>query len=135
MPYICYIGQMMRDTLFAIFDELDKRIEAENVDLETIGGTKIRPVEIQILGQITLLANEMVARLLPLAHTNDLDAVIKGTRGFVTRVLTKEILPNHGLQLDSDSEFVWIPPGSKFELFHNFKNVRVKLNYRCDCER
>jgi hypothetical protein len=117
----------MRDTLLAIFKELDERIEAENAELEAMGGMKIRPVEVQILGQITLLANEMVASILPLARTNDLDAVIKNTQGFVTRVLIKEILPNHGLHLDSDSEYIWIPPGSEFELFHDFKNVRVKL--------
>lgn len=116
----------MRDILLTIFKELDDRIEAENVDRENAGGMKIRPVEVLILGQMTLLANEMAAKILPLQRTNDLDAVLKNTQGFVTRVL-KEILPSHGLHLDPDSEYVWIPPGSKFDPFQNFKNVRVKL--------
>jgi hypothetical protein len=108
----------MKDTLLAIFKELDERIEVENTDRDAIGGLKIRLVEVRILGQITLLANDMAAKILTLQRTNDLDAVIKNTHGFVMAILNKEILPNYGLHLDPDSEYIWIPPGSKFELFH-----------------
>jgi hypothetical protein len=117
----------MKDTLLAIFKELDERIEVENTDRDAIGGLKIRLVEVRILGQITLLANDMAAKILTLQRTNDLDAVIKNTHGFVMAILNKEILPNYGLHLDPDSEYIWIPPGSKFELFHDSKNVRVML--------
>ncbi len=111
----------------AIFKELNERITAENVDREQSGESKIRSVEVRILGQITLLANEMVAPILTLQMTNDLDAVITNTQGFVTRVLTKEILPKYDLELDSDSGLVWLPPGSTFELFWDSKYVQVKL--------
>jgi hypothetical protein len=117
----------MKDTLLAIFRELDGRIETENNICDSDGALKIRPVEVRILGQITLLANELVAKILTLQRTNDLDAVIENANGFVTTVLNKEILPSYGLHLDPDSQYVWIPPGSEYELLHDFKNVRVML--------
>ena len=93
----------MKDKILAIFTELNVRIIAENDGREETGAMKLRPIEVRILGQVTLLANEMVAQVLPLQMTNDLDAVIEQTQGFVTKVLKEEILPKHGLELDSDS--------------------------------
>lgn len=111
----------------AIFRELNDRITIENAERDETGALKLRPVEVRILGQITLLANELVARVLPLQMTNDLDAVIEQTQGFVTKVLKEEILPKHGLELDNDSALVWIPPGSTYVDFWDSKYVRVKL--------
>ena len=117
----------MKDMLLDIFKELDERIEAYNATIKDGKATKLRPVEVQILGQFTLLANETVAKVLTLQRTNDLDAVIKKNDWEIKRILNKEILPKHGLHLDMQSDDIWISPGSKYELFHDFKNVRVKL--------
>jgi len=118
---------MMKDTILAIFKELNDRIDAENGEREETGVPKLRPVEVRILGQVTLLANELVAQILPLQMTNDLDAVIEVAQGFVIAVLKDEILPKFGLELDRDSGLVWIPPGSSYEPFLDSKYVRVKL--------
>jgi hypothetical protein len=118
---------MIKQTLRTIFEELNDRIAAENAEREKTGAMKLRPAEVRIFGQITLLANEMVAQVLTLQMTNDLDAIIETHQAFVTDVLKNEILPRHGLVLDSDSELVWIPPKSSYELFCDFKYVRVKL--------
>ncbi|MGE0526724.1 MAG: hypothetical protein AB7G93_01980 [Bdellovibrionales bacterium] len=117
----------MKDKLLAIFTELNERMTAENVEREEAGAMKLRPVEVRILGQVTLLANEMAAQVLPLQMTNDLDVVIEQAQGFITKVLKEEILPRYGLELDSDSSLVWIPSGSAFEPFWDSRYVHVKL--------
>ncbi len=118
---------MTKNILLSIFKELNERIESENLERENSGAPKVRPVEIQVLGQMTLLANEMIAKVLTLQRTGDLDALIKATEHFAQEVLQKDILPRYGLVLDSDSILIWIPPKSKFETFCDFRFVRVKL--------
>lgn len=127
IQYVQYTLRVIKDKILAIFKELNDRITAENAERDETGALKLRPVEVRIFGQVTLLANDMVARELPLQMTNDLDAVIEKTQGFVTKVLKEEILPKYGLELDSDSVLVWVPPGSTYELFWDSKYVRVKL--------
>jgi hypothetical protein len=117
----------MKDILLQIFRELNGRIEAENQVREDSGAVKLLPVEIQILGQMSLLANEMAAQFLVLQRTGDLDALIKSSQHFALHVLKKELLPKYGLVFDDDSEKIWIPPQSRFEKFCDFRFVRVKL--------
>lgn len=118
---------VMKDLLFTIFNELDEWIEAYNADIDPLEGGRLRPIEVHILGQFTLLANDVAARVLTLQRTNDLDAVIKENDWNIRRILDKEILRKHGLELDPQSDDIWIPPGAKYELLKDFKNVRVKL--------
>ncbi|MCB9026437.1 MAG: hypothetical protein H6625_08990 [Bdellovibrionaceae bacterium] len=56
----------MKDTILAIFKELNDRMILENNEREKEGVVKLRPVEVRILGQVTLLANEMATQILPL---------------------------------------------------------------------
>jgi hypothetical protein len=84
MSYIQYIDIYMKETLIQIFEELNERIEAENEEREDSGAAKLCAIEVHILGQMSLLANEVTARILPLQRTGDLDAVIKGTQGFIS---------------------------------------------------
>jgi hypothetical protein len=53
IPYIRYIV-IVRNELRRIFEELNERIAAENLEREDSGAPKISPVEIQVLGQMTL---------------------------------------------------------------------------------
>lgn len=117
----------MKNTLLAIFKELDEWMEAHNADLEAGDAAKLRPIEVQVLGQLSLLANDVVANVLTLQSTNDLDARLRENDWNIKRILNREILPKYGLNLDSQSEDIWVAPGHKFELLHDFKNVRVKL--------
>ncbi len=126
MQYILHIVKM-KDVLLKIFDEPNAAIEKENLEREEMGTVKIRSVEIQILGQVTLLANEMAAKVLPLQRTGDLDAVIKSTHFFVKDTLVKTILPKFNLVYDEDSEKIWIPPGSRFETLCTHRCFMVKL--------
>ncbi len=117
----------MRETLRNIFEELNERIRSENEEREKLGSLKLRPIEVRIMGQASLLANEFAASILTLAMTNDLDAVVEENQAFVISVLKKEILPKYDLRLDDDSELVWIPPGSTFDTLFDSRFVRVKL--------
>lgn len=117
----------MKNLIVAIFKELDKWIEDYNAEIDPDVGKRLKPIEVHILGQFTLLANDLAARVLTLQRTNDLDAVLKENDWNIVRILNKEILPKYGLELDPQSEDIWIPPGAKYERLHDFKNVRVKL--------
>jgi hypothetical protein len=117
----------MRDLLLTIFNELNEWIEAYNAAIGPDETGRLRPIEVLILGQFTLLANDVAARVLTLQRTNDLDAVIKENDWNIRRILDKEILRKHGLELEPQSDDIWIPPGAKYDLLQDFKNVRVKL--------
>jgi len=117
----------MKDLLIAIFKELSDWIEAYNLELDPDDFGKLKPVEVRILGQMTLLANDVAANILTLQRTNDLDAVIEKNDWNIKRILDKEILRKHGLELDPQSDDIWIPPGAKYHLLQDFKNVRLKL--------
>lgn len=117
----------MKDILLKIFEEMNTRIEAENAERELSGTPKLRPIEVKVFGQATLLANEMVAQVLSLQMTNDLDAQVENDQAFAKGILRREILPKYGLVLDDDSHLVWLPPRSKFELFCNYRYVKAVL--------
>lgn len=117
----------MKNTLLAIFKELDEWMGAHNTDLGAGDGAKLDPIEVHVLGQLSLLANDVVANVLTLQNTNDLDARLRKNDWNIKRILNRKILPKYGLHLDSQSEDIWVAPGHKFELLQDFKNVRVKL--------
>ena len=73
----------MKEVLIKVFEELNERIEAENLERNSTGAAPVLPVEIRVLGQMALLANEVVSKVLPLQRTNDLDATIHKTNQFV----------------------------------------------------
>ncbi len=117
----------MKDILIQIFTELNDRITQENLERAKDGRIKIAAFEVKILGQATLLANDLIAKILPLQMTNDLDAVFEANEYFATHLLRTEILPKFNLILDPDSEKVWIPAGSKFEVILNLHHLKVKI--------
>lgn len=111
--------------LKAIFTELDRRIDVLNQERRTDGMLGAEKVEVRLLGQMSLLANEKVAAVLSLAQTADLDAFLK-IDSFVKEEL-KALLKSEGLVYDEDSHLVWVPPGAKFwELFQS-RNVEVSV--------
>ena len=112
-----------RAQLRAVFIELDRRIDELNRERRREGGFPLSKAEIQLLGQMSLLANQRVSALLSLAQTADLDALLK-MEHLVKEVL-KELLSKRGLLYDEDSYLIWIPDGARFEAVFNLKNVLV----------
>lgn len=115
----------MKALLRKVFQELDSRIEKENVIRREDGALPVSACEIKILGQMSLLANDKVSAILSLAQTADMDAVM--TRNTFAKKELKETLKQYGLEYDEDSEKVWLPKNSKFLLLFELKNVVVKI--------
>ena len=78
----------------------------------------------RLLGQMSLLVNKKVSTILSLAQTADRDAQLD-MDSVVKKELTS-ILKKYGLIYDEDSKLIWIPPGAKFEILFDLKNVVVK---------
>ncbi|NBW99593.1 hypothetical protein EBR03_08485 [bacterium] len=73
---------------------------------------------------MSLLVNKKVSTILSLAQTADRDAQLD-MDSVVKKELTS-ILKKYGLIYDEDSKLIWIPPGAKFEILFDLKNVVVK---------
>ncbi len=81
--------------------------------------------EVSLLGQMSLLANEKISMVLPLAQTGDLDAFL--TMEYVVKEELKVILKAHGLLYDEDSPLIWVPKNAEFGELFSFENLMVKV--------
>src|SRR6185437_12244047 len=99
-----------REQLKELFVELDGAIGNMNIERAQKGIRTVSRAKVQLLGQVSLLANEKVSALLSLAQTGDLDAFLRMDHAVKTEL--KKLLPKFGLIYDEDSTLIWIPPGS-----------------------
>jgi hypothetical protein len=111
------------ERLKIIFTELDRQIAGLIEERRQTGSPVIPRAEIQILGQMSLLANPYVSSLISLADTGDLDALLRTE--YVVEKALRDILKAHGLVYDETSNEIWLPPGSKFEELFSFTHVSV----------
>ena len=107
-----------------LFVELDQRVEALNQTRKVEGSFPLSKSKVQLLGQMSLLANERVSMILWLAQTGDMDALLS-MDGIVKEEL-KNVLKRQGFIYDEDSHLIWTPPGTKFEALFDLKNVLVE---------
>jgi len=117
--------EKFKEQIEEIFKQLDKLVEAENLERRENGAPILQNAEVRLLGQASLLVNSRVSAVLSLALTGDLDALLK-MESF-TKESLKKILHQHGLVYDEDSHLVWIPDGAVFEELLVFENVIVKI--------
>ncbi|MFH1263303.1 MAG: hypothetical protein V1495_07685 [Pseudomonadota bacterium] len=103
----------MEKTLTKALRQLDRVIEQEN-DRRSQEATFVLPKGgLRILGQCSLLLHpDKLLAQLSLFATADVDALVDAHH-FVKQAF-QQILEEHGLQYDEDSEKVWLPPGSTF---------------------
>lgn len=80
-------------------------------------------IEIEVLGQMSLLMNKDVSSKINLAATADVDAKLKGRWGEAQ--VFREVLKAHGLKYDELSTEVWIPKDAKFIEYYNSPYVKV----------
>lgn len=80
-------------------------------------------MEIQIIGQMSLLMNEEVASRIHLVRTNDVDALLKGKWG-ETKVF-RDVLKSKGLEFDELSREVWFPEDAQFIEYYDSPYVKV----------
>jgi hypothetical protein len=115
----------MRNLIEKIFTDLNQSVESEN-RRRLIDGTLIIPKsEVIIYGQMSLMLNESVAKILDLIQTADMDAQLR--MDYFTKNQLLELLKANGLVYDEDSHLVWIPKEAQTISLFNFKNIEVKL--------
>jgi hypothetical protein len=114
-----------RDQLERLFMELNTRIERLNRVRRDKGLLSTPKSKVQILGQMSLLANEKVSLLLSLAQTGDFDAFLRMDHAVKIELL--QLLKREHLIYDEDSSLVWIPPRARFELMLDLNHVLVEL--------
>ena len=116
--------EVAKKQLELIFKQLNERVDFINKERLEEGGLRISRAEVRLLGQMSLLVNKKVSAILSLAQTADIDAQLD-MDSVVKKELTS-ILKKYGLIYDEDSKLIWIPPGAKFEILFDLKNVVVK---------
>lgn len=114
-----------RKQLLQIFTELDERLGELDRERRELGGLGLTKTRVEVLGQMSLLANRQVSAVLSLAYTADLDAKVED--GSPVRFELQKILAREGLVLDPSSNAIWIPPDGKFERMCDLKFVEVEL--------
>ena len=115
----------MKKLMKKIFTDLNQAVELENLQRLKEGTLTIPKSEVLLLGQMSLMLNESVVKILNLIQTGDMDAKLR--MDYFTKNKLLDLLEVNGLVYDEDSHLIWIPENAKaIELF-KFKNIEVKL--------
>jgi hypothetical protein len=89
------------------------------------GTLTIPKSEVLLFGQMSLMLNESVVKILNLIQTGDMDAKLQ--MDYFTKNKLLELLEKNGLIYDEDSHLIWIPENAKVIEIFKFKNIEVKL--------
>ena len=114
----------VRAQLAELFRALDARIQEINGERREEGLSPLARAKVQLLGQLSLLADESASLMLALAQTADMDALL--SMDHVVKVELQKLLRSHGYIYDEDSPLIWIPPGSEFVGFLRLESVDVE---------
>jgi hypothetical protein len=107
-------------------DKIIKDLEAEFRSYSVELGddlTKELTIEVQVLGQTSLLMDNVIPSKISLTRTNDLDALVKGRS--LELVIFRKVLKSNGLVLDELSSDIWIPKGASFVPYYDSSAVKV----------
>lgn len=116
--------QTVKAQLEELFTELNVRVEKIDLERRGEGLLPVPRAKVQLLGQMSPLANDKVSPILSLAQTGDLDAFL--VMDHIVKVELGKILKKHGLIYDEDSSLIWIPPGAQFESLFDLDHVVVE---------
>lgn len=106
-----------------ILSDFEITLQRASAERASDGLPQLAKVELKVLGQMALFANEYASASLDLVQTKDLDAIIEGD--WVVRSMFKETLRHHGLVYDDLSDEIWIPPEATFDEYYNSSLLRV----------
>jgi len=101
---------------------LNEAIEFENLQRLKGGISAIPKSKVLIFGQMSLMLNESVVKILNLIQTGDMDAKLQ--MDYFTKSKLMHLLEENGLVYDEDSQLIWIPENAKvieFILEDNFE--------------
>ena len=108
-----------------IFTDLDQAVEFENLQRLKEGILTIPKSEVLLFGQMSLMLNESVIKMLNLIQTGDMDAKLR--MDYFTKNKLLDLLKENGLVYDEDSHLIWIPENAQIIELFKFKNIEVKL--------
>lgn len=113
-----------------LISEVTSKLSAENIERRESGVPELPLYGIKILGQMSLLMDPDASKLLPLAMTVDLDALLTGSRQeSYLRTILKEILNKRGLDYDDLSSEIWLPSDAIFiKYFENHLLIVERLD-------
>jgi hypothetical protein len=115
----------MKKLMKKIFTDLNKAVEFENLQRLKQGTLTIPKSEVLLLGQMSLMLNESVVKILNLIQTGDMDAKLR--MDYFTKNKLLDLLEANGLVYDEYSHLIWIPENAKVIELFKFKNIEVKL--------
>lgn len=108
-----------------IFTDLNQAVEIENLQRLKEGTLTIPKSEVLLFGQMSLMLNELVVKILNLIQTGDMDAKLR--MDYFTKNKLLDLLKENGLVYDEDSHLIWVPENAKVIELFKFKNIEVKL--------
>jgi len=108
-----------------IFTDLNQAVEIENLQRLKEGTLTIPKSEVLLFGQMSLMLNELVVKILNLIQTGDMDAKLR--MDYFTKNKLLDLLKENGLVYDEDSHLIWVPKNAKVIELFKFKNIEVKL--------
>ena len=115
----------MKKLMKKIFTDLNQAVEIENLQRLKEGTLTIPKSEVLLFGQMSLMLNESVIKMLNLIQTGDMDAKLR--MDYFTKNKLLDLLKENGLVYDEDSHLIWIPENAQIIELFKFKNIEVKL--------
>jgi hypothetical protein len=115
----------MKKLMKKIFTDLNQAVEIENLQRLKEGTLTIPKSEVLLFGQMSLMLNELVVKILNLIQTGDMDAKLR--MDYFTKNKLLDLLKENGLVYDEDSHLIWVPKNAKVIELFKFKNIEVKL--------
>ncbi len=115
----------MKKLMKKIFTDLNQAVEFENLQRLKEGILTIPNSEVLLFGQMSLMLNESVVKILNLIQTGDMDAKLR--MDYFTKNKLLDLLKENGLVYDEDSHLIRIPDNAKVIELFKFKNIEVKL--------
>lgn len=105
-----------------IIQELEEEFRTYSKDLGDDLAKELL-IEVQVLGQTSLLMNKEISSKISLTRTNDLDALVKSRS--LELVIFRKVLKGNGLVLDELSSDIWIPKDASFEPYYESSSIKV----------
>lgn len=111
--------------LHKIGEELERRIKQADDESYADKGIGLVPkdIELKIMGQLALLADEDISSRIELNATFDVDAHVKASVD-VSRILD-QLLKENGFALDKLSDEIWMPSDTVWENFYEGDYVKI----------
>ncbi len=115
----------MKDIIQNLIQDLEAFYHDANKELEEDGSPPLKPLEVRILGQFSLILNKEVFEELQPGATVDVDALLSGDS--MLKLELKRRLRKYGLEYDELSEEIWIPKGATYSEYYSSEALTILI--------